>query len=722
VLQKLKNIQITARLYISFFVIISLFIIIILYSSSILNRVNSAHLHMMDFVVTRSVEVDLFEAVFEQFNRNIQSLVLYYELSIEMHESILAHHSGIISGFVREMQIITDRYIYLVNSDIYISEQNRLMGIGTMSAIQMSVQQLYRAVSDGFFAGGEPSLQQMVDIGIHTRVAQENIGRLRPYMDAEARDLQMEISEILQRYSTNALIVVILVVVLAVLLAWLAVKSFVVRIKSIEKLVLRIKQGDLSISVRETDEISRLVNDSISSMTEVIAKINQVAIENESGQMSARIDATDFEGSYREALTRVNNLIESIEKNHAANLRAALAEQNSLAKTRFLARMSHEIRTPITAVLGISEVQLRDPNLPLNIMEAFAKIFDSANNLQGIINDILDISRIESNKMDLIIGRYESSSLIWDTVQLHVINLADKEISFEIDVDENMPAYLIGDELRIKQIINNLMSNAFKYTDGGNVRLSLYCEYKNDDDVLLRIEVSDTGRGMTPSQIAILTDEYTRFHEQEDHLSAGTGLGMSIVQGFVDMMGGTLSVQSQVGKGTTICVAIPQMAAGKEVLGKEAADNLRNHEASALSHKWNSGLVYEPMPYGSVLVVDDVEANLYVAQELMSFYDLQIETAKSGQAAIDKIKSGKTYSVIFMDYMMPDMDGVEAAGKIRELDYKGYMVAFTANAMIGQAEKFIEQGFDSFLSKPIQSTQLDTILHKFIRAKQSVGS
>ncbi|MCL2170554.1 MAG: response regulator, partial [Defluviitaleaceae bacterium] len=145
-------------------------------------------------------------------------------------------------------------------------------------------------------------------------------------------------------------------------------------------------------------------------------------------------------------------------------------------------------------------------------------------------------------------------------------------------------------------------------------------------------------------------------------------------------------------------------------------------EASALSHKWNSGLVYEPMPYGSVLVVDDVEANLYVAQELMSFYDLQIETAKSGQAAIDKIKSGKTYSVIFMDYMMPDMDGVEAAGKIRELDYKGYMVAFTANAMIGQAEKFIEQGFDSFLSKPIQSTQLDTILHKFIRAKQSVGS
>ena len=717
-LRKLRSATMATRLYISFSVIIALFIVVAVYSNAVINTVNVTHQHMADFVVPRSAEVDLFETVFTQFDLTVQTLILYHEFGIEMYEGILAHNSEIISEFVREMQAITDRYIALVNSDIYISEQNRLIGIGTMSALQMNVQQLYRAVSDGFFFGDTPSMQNLIDIGIHTSVVEENISRLRPYIHAEAGDMQAEIREILQNYSTTAFFVVIFVVLLSMLLAWLAVRSFVSRIKFIKECVLRIKQGDLSEIVESSDEISRLVNDILASMTEVISSINQVAIENENGNIDARIDVTNFEGGYREAMIRVNSLIDSIEKNHAASMRTALAEQNSLAKTRFLARMSHEIRTPITAVLGISEVQLRDPHLPLPVMEAFAKIFDSANILHKIINDILDISKIEANKMELVVCRYESSSLIADTVQLHVVNLGSKKINFEINIDENMPVYLVGDDLRIKQVINNILSNAFKYTDSGSVKLNLYCEHIKGKEVLFVIEVTDTGKGMSSAQIALLTDEYTRFHEQEDRMSTGTGLGMSITQGFINMMNGSLSVQSEVNVGTTFRVAIPQTVSGKDVIGKEAAKNLSNYEIGTLIGKRNMALTYESMPYGSVLIVDDDDTNLYVAQELMSFYNLQIETATGGYPVIEKIKSGKTYDIIFMDHMMPDINGVEAVRIIRNFGYKGSIVAFTANAMIGQAEEFTKNGFDSFLSKPIQTLQLDTILHKFIRNKQ----
>jgi len=717
---RLRNVSIATQLYVSFFVIIALFIAVLLYSNAVINRVNVAHQRMADFVATRSAEVDSFETVFAQFDSTIQSLMLYHEFEIEMHPEIIAHHSEIISGLVHIMQDVTNSYIYLVNADNYISERNRLMGIGTMSAIQMNVQRLYHSVSEAFFFGGEPNWQTFVSIGVYSRVVEENIGRLRPYMYGEADELQTEIITILQDYSIQGFFIVFFVVGLSSFLAWATVKSFVLRISSIEKYVRRIKKGDLSKPAQGSDEISHLINDIIESMANVITSINQVSIESGEGSI-ALIDVTDFEGGYADALTKVNNLIENMEKHHAASLRTRLAEQNSLAKSRFLAHMSHEIRTPITAVLGISEIQLRNPHLPLPVMEAFAKIFDSANNLQGIINDILDISKIEANKMELVIAQYESTSLISDTVQLHVINLGDKDINFAIDINENMPAYLIGDELRTKQIINNLLSNAIKYTDSGDVKLSLHCERKQYSEVDLIIVVSDTGRGMTQTQIEALTDEYSRFHEQEDPRLIGTGLGMSITQGFISMMGGTLSVESTVGVGTTFRVVIPQVASRKEVIGKECADNLRNYESGALKGRRNEKITYASMSHGRVLVVDDVDANLYVAKELMSFYDLNVETALSGYIAIEKIKEGKTYDIIFMDYMMPDIDGVKTVRIIREMGYTGCIVAFTANAMIGAAEEFMKNGFNSFLPKPIQSAQLDAVLHKFIGANKGTA-
>jgi len=394
-------------------------------------------------------------------------------------------------------------------------------------------------------------------------------------------------------------------------------------------------------------------------------------------------------------------------------------QESSRAKSRFLARMSHEIRTPITAVLGISEIQLNNTALPLETEEAFSKIYSSANTLLSIVNDILDLSKVEAGKMEICNTTYESASMLNDIVHLNLAYLGSKKLSFNIDVDENMPAFLTGDELRIKQVLNNLLSNAFKYTDTGTVNLKVYIESASQNDYVNMVAVvQDTGRGMSKTQLKALFDEYSRFHDKEHRFEAGTGLGMPITYALVQMMGGTIDVASETGKGTTVTIVLPQKIASYERLGAERVkgfSDFSNFNTDAHFAAKRLSFTPEPMPYGRILVVDDVEANLYVAAGLMGLYQLQIDTCSSGAAAIEKVKSGEIYDIIFMDQMMPEMNGTEAVALIREMNYKRPIVALTADALVGQAEKFLQNGFDGFLSKPIQTVQLNAMLHKFVK-------
>ena len=400
--------------------------------------------------------------------------------------------------------------------------------------------------------------------------------------------------------------------------------------------------------------------------------------------------------------------------------RIEIAEESSKAKSRFLARMSHEIRTPISTVMGVSEIQLQSTNLSPQIEEAFAKIHSSASLLLGIVNDILDHTKIEAGKMTIQHEKYNIASVISDVAQLYIVHLGSKNIKFSIHVDENLPYSLIGDVLRIEQVINNLLSNAFKYTEAGFVELSLYCQNVDGDDnsITLIVTIRDTGLGMTPEQLKDLFAEYTRFHELETRAIVGTGLGMSIVHSLVQLMEAKLDITSEVGKGTLVVVSIPQKKAGKHVLGREAALRLQQFEAYVQTAAKKFNFVPEPMPYGSVLVVDDIDANLYVANGLLAFYDLNVETCSNGHEAIDKISKGKVYDVIFMDQLMPGIDGTETMIRLRKMGYTQPIVTLTANALIGQAEQFIEMGFDGFISKPIQTSHLNSILTKYIRDKQ----
>jgi len=397
--------------------------------------------------------------------------------------------------------------------------------------------------------------------------------------------------------------------------------------------------------------------------------------------------------------------------------RSANAEESSKAKSRFLARMSHEIRTPISAVLGISEIQLQNPSLPMSVEESFAKIYSSSQILLGIINDILDLSKIESEKMEILHEDYDMASLINDIVQLNVFRIGSKKIKFELDIDPGIPSIMKGDELRIKQVMNNLLSNSFKYTDSGKVSLSISFR-QNGDAPKLYFKVADTGCGMSQEDLKMLFKEFSRFNENKHRSIEGIGLGMAIVDNLVRLMGAKMDIESSVGVGTTTMLEIPQSRASDDVLGDDMIDNLKNFKMANRFASKSMMFKPDPMPYGSVLVVDDVDTNLFVAKGLMSFYSLKVETCDSGYAALGLIKGGNVYDIVFMDQMMPGMDGIETTKLIREWGYKNPIVALTANALIGQSEVFIENGFDGFISKPIDTSHLNSILNKFIRDKQ----
>jgi len=402
------------------------------------------------------------------------------------------------------------------------------------------------------------------------------------------------------------------------------------------------------------------------------------------------------------------------------------AEQLSRHKNAFLANISHEIRTPMNVILGITEIQLQNENNSPETKEALKNIYNSGYLLLKIINNILDLSKIEAGKLALELVNYNVSDLINDTLNMFVMHYDNKPIHFVIHADEIIPASLFGDDMRIKQILNNLLTNAFKYTDKGEILFSVSVESENgvvkvvNKKIMLIFRVQDTGQGMTKEQLDKLFEEYTRFNLEANHAVEGIGLGMPITKYLVNMMEGGISVESEPNKGSVFTVRLPQVIADITPLGKEAAEKLKKFRIGQSSSVLNLPQIdREYMPYGRILIVDDVETNLYVARGLMDLYGLSTETVTSGFEAIEKINAGCIYDIIFMDHFMPKMDGMQATKIIRDIGYQKPVVALTANAMIGQAEVFIEKGFNGFVSKPIDVRQLDEILNKFVRDTQS---
>jgi PAS domain S-box-containing protein len=400
------------------------------------------------------------------------------------------------------------------------------------------------------------------------------------------------------------------------------------------------------------------------------------------------------------------------------------AELANRTKSSFLARMSHEIRTPLNAILGLSEVELRN-TLPESTRVNLEKIYGSGSLLLEIVNDILDISKIESGNLEIYPASYEFPVLINDTIQLNIMRIGSKPIEFRLELDETIPSKLYGDEVRVKEVLNNLLSNAFKYTDSGEVRLLIDWK-RQGDDAWLDITVEDTGRGIKKDDVEKLFSEYTQFHAASNRQIEGTGLGLSITKGLVEKMMGTITAETEYGKGSVFRVGLPQGIVDQTPIGREMADNLKNFRFIEDRNRGRgNSFIRSWLPYGKVLVVDDLQTNLDVMTGLLMPYGLKVDTVLSALEAVERIRVEEVrYDLIFMDHMMPEMDGVEAVRFIRNeigSDYarKVPIVVLTANAIAGNREMFLTSGFNDFVAKPIDIKQLDLVLNQWVRDVQS---
>ena len=396
------------------------------------------------------------------------------------------------------------------------------------------------------------------------------------------------------------------------------------------------------------------------------------------------------------------------------------------AKSSFLANMSHEMRTPLNAVIGLSDLILGDRRPQENCnahMMNIEKINKAGMVLLSTVNDILDISKIEAGKFELVPTIYEMPSLINDIVTQSIMHKGEKPIDFILDINEDLLSRLYGDELRIKQVLNNILSNAFKYTKEGTVELSIHCE-REGDAVFATASVKDTGIGIRPEYIGSIFDDYSQMDMQANRKIIGTGLGLSIAKRLVELMNGSISVESEYGKGSVFTVRFPQTFVSDSTIGPEVVNSLKNLRYSEHKRNQNASLIRIRLPYARVLIVDDVVTNLDIARGLMKPYGMQIDCVTSGQQAIDSVREEKfRYNAIFMDHMMPGMDGVEATRIIREIgsDYAKTVpiIALTANAVIGNEKMFMDNGFQAFISKPIEISRLDSVIRQWVRDRSA---
>ena len=380
------------------------------------------------------------------------------------------------------------------------------------------------------------------------------------------------------------------------------------------------------------------------------------------------------------------------------------------AKSLFLSNMSHEIRTPINAVLGMNEMILRECR-DKQILSYAANIQSSGKTLLFLINDILDMSKIESGKMEIVRVEYAPENLMMDLWNVIFLRAQEKGLSIRFSLDETLPRTLYGDDVRIKQIVTNLLTNAVKYTPQGGIEMNVAYERKGGEEISLVISVKDTGMGIRKEDMGKLFENFQRLDEEKNRNIEGTGLGMNITMSLLKLMDGDMKVESEYGKGSDFTVTIPQKIVCDEPTGDFEAIRSRREQNLAKRQQ-----TFEA-PEASVLVVDDNSMNLTVFKSLLKRTKMRITTAESGKKCLELVKK-EPYHIIFMDHMMPEMDGIETLHEIQKMtDFPNQdtpVIVLTANALSGAREGYLREGFVDFLTKPIDGDLLEQTTAKYL--------